>query len=272
VYGLPDLVEEFSITLMQELDYTREGRNGDQLRENFKDVHYVRIAATEWDYTTPRVLTMERVCGVKITDLEGLEEKCYDRHAVASNLTKAFMKMIFIDGVFHGDPHPGNLVVLEDSCIGLLDYGMIGRLDRETKGYVTMLLEDYTEEDSAGFAEILLSMGTSPADVDRKAFKFDIDRLLRQYYGAPVREFKIGEVLSRSLRLSARYRVRLPASLGMLVKVIIGIEGIDQLLDPSFDLAAEARPFAIRSVMGEFSIPPAGRLCADAAQVEVASC
>jgi len=255
VYGLTDLAEEFSITILQELDYTREGRNGDQLKENFKDIPYVKIAATIWDYTTPRVLTMERVCGIKITDLAKLEEKGYNRCIIAANLSKAFLKMIFVDGVFHGDPHPGNLVILEGNCIGLLDYGMVGRIDRETKGYVTMLLEDYTKEDSAGFAEILLSMGTSPPDIDRKAFKFNVDRLLRQYYGAPVSEFRIGEVLSRSLRLSARYNVRLPASLGMLVKVIIGIEGIDQILDPSFNLSQEARPFALKAVMGEFSIP-----------------
>lgn len=256
-YGLSDLVDEFSITIRQELDYTREGRNGDRLRRNFADVSYVRIAGTIWDHTTPRVLTSERICGVKITDLEEIAARRYDCREIARNLSRTFLKMIFVDGLFHADPHPGNLAVLENNVIGLLDYGQVGRLDPELKTYTTMLLSEYVREDSAGFAEVLLEMGTAPPDLDRRSFADEIDRLLRQYYGAPLREVQMGEVLRRAFRTSAKHKVRLPASLALLIKAILFVEGADRLLDPDYDLTSEARPFIAQSIRSEFS---AGKL------------
>lgn len=253
LYNLSDLVDEFSITLRQEMDYTREGRHGDQLKQILADLPLARVARTFWEYTTSRVLTIERVCGVKITDLEELESRGYDKHQIAQNLSRIFLHMVFVDGFFHGDPHPGNIVVQEDNVIGLLDYGMVGRLDRSLRGQVTTLVAEYLQEDSNGFADALLSIGTFPPDLDRKAFVQELDRLLRQYYGAPVGQVRIGEALSRSLGITTRYAIRLPASLGLLVKVLIGIEGIDRMLDPNFNLAEEARPFIAKSIRDQFS-------------------
>ena len=254
VYRLSDLVDEFSITIRQELDYTREGRNGDLLRRNLADIPYVRVAATIWDCSTPRVLTSERICGVKITDIEGIAAHGCDRREVASNLSRAFLKMIFVDGLFHGDPHPGNLVVLDNNVVGLLDYGMVGHLTSELKTCMTMLLANYLHEDSAGFSEVLLTVGTAPTDLDRKSFEREMDRLLRQYYGAPLHQIYMGEVLGRAIQISTKYRVSLPASLALLIKVILGVESIARLLDPDYDLAAEARPFVRRSIRSEFSL------------------
>lgn len=256
-YGLSDLVDEFSITLMQELDYTREGRNGDRLAENFVGEEYIRIPATQWDYTTPRILTTERLKGIKITHLKELNAAGHNSKRLAHNLSKAFLKMVFVDSVFHGDPHPGNLVAMEGNVIGLLDYGQVGKLDPELKALTTRLLAEYVQEDSQGFSEVLLNMGISPPDLDRKAFTLDIDRLLRQYYGAPLSEVRMGEVLRRAFAISAKWRIRLPASIAVLMKALLNVESIDRALDPEFDFAAEARPFIARSIRNEFSL---GRL------------
>lgn len=253
VYGLPELADEFAITIRQELDYTKEGRNGDRLKENLADLEYVRIASTIWEFTTSRVLTSERLHGVKITDIHALTEMGADRHAVADNLWKGFLSMIFVNGVFHADPHPGNIIVMPGNVIGLLDYGMVGRLDRELKAFLTMLLAEYVQQDSSGFAEILLSMGTKPSDLNRKEFTTEIDRLLRQYYGAQLGQMHMGELLRSAIRISAKHQVQLPASLGLLIKVILGVEGIDRELDPAYDLTSEARLFIRRSVRDEFS-------------------
>jgi ubiquinone biosynthesis protein len=253
LYNLSDLVDEFSITLRQEMDYTREGRHADQLRQCLAPLPFAKVATTFWEYTTPRVLTTERICGIKITDIEALESHGYDKRQIAKNLSQIFLHMLFVEGFFHGDPHPGNLVVQEGHVIGLIDYGMVGRLDRSLRGQVTTLVAEYLQEDSTGFADALLSIGTFPPDLDRKAFITELDRLLRQYYGAPVREVRIGEVLSRSLGITTKYAIRLPASLGLLVKVLIGIEGIDRMLDPEFNLAEEARPFIAKSIREQFS-------------------
>lgn len=253
-YGLSDLVDEFSIAIHQELDYTREGRNGDRLRENFADIPYVRIAETIWDHATSRVLTLERMSGVKINDLREIDIRGYNRRKIATNLTRAFLKMIFVDGLFHSDPHPGNLVVLDDNVVGLLDYGQVGRLDSETKTHVTMLLAAYVQEDSASFAEVLVDMGTAPPGLNRHAFTSEIDRLLRQYYGVPVSEVQIGEVLRRALQVSAKHRVKLPAGLALLVKATMEVEAADNLLDPDYNLASEAKPFIEQSIRGEFAV------------------
>ena len=253
-FKLCELVDEFSITIHQELDYTRDGRNGDNLRENLAECDYVKVARTIWEYTTPRVLTSEFLPGIKITDIEALDAHGYNRRKIASNLTRAYLRMIFVDGFFHGDPHPGNLVVLENNVVGIFDYGIVGRLHHDMRTQITMLFSNYVQEDSSGFAKALLLMGTWPASLDRNAFEQEIDRLLRKYYGAPIRELNIGEVLSHSLRIGAKHRVSLPSSLALLVKVIIGVEGIDHILYPDYDLTSEARPFLMRSVRDEFSV------------------
>ncbi len=256
-YGLSDVVDEFSISIHQEMDYTREGRNGDKLRENFADVPTVKIAATIWDYTTLCILTQERLCGTKISDVAELDLHGYDRVAVANNLSRAFLKMIFVDGFFHSDPHPGNLIVMENNVVGILDYGQMGRLDMNVKTQITRLLSEYIQEDSDGFAETLLDMGTAPTDLNRYAYAREIDRLLRQYYDVPVAEVRIGDMLRRSMQISARYRVRLPANMAMLAKAIVEVESADKILDPNYNLTQDAREYIERSVRSELT---AGKL------------
>ncbi|MHB1457482.1 MAG: ABC1 kinase family protein [Armatimonadota bacterium] len=253
IYGLTDLVEEFSITIMQELDYTREGRNADVLKDNLVEMDYVHVAETIWTSSASCVLTAEYVDGVKISDLAEISKRGYSAHEIARNLWRTYLKMIFVDGFYHADPHPGNLVVLENNVIGLLDYGMVGNLDKDMRASVTILLSRYVDQDSLGVANAVLAMGTAPPDLDRKQFRFEISRVLKQYYGAPLREIKMGEALSKLLTVGAKFRITLPASIGMLVKVIIGIEGIVRILDPDYDMASEAKPFIKKAVQGEFT-------------------
>lgn len=253
IYGLSELVEEFSISIRQEMDYTREGRNGDKLLESFAGVGAVKIAATIWDYTTVRVLTQERLIGIKISDIPALDAGGYDRVAIARNLSRAFLKMVFVDGFFHSDPHPGNLVVLKDNVVGFVDYGQMGRLNATLKMQVTRLLSDYIQEDSEGFAETLLDIGTSTSDLNRHAYGREIDQLLRQWYDVPVSQVRIGDILRRTMQISARYRVRLPANMAMLMKATIEIESTDSLLDPNYNLTQDAREYIERSIRSEFS-------------------
>lgn len=253
-YNLSDLVDEFSITLKHETDYTREGRNGDRFKDIFKDVPYIKLAETIWEYTTPRVLTQGRLCGIKINDIDEILVKGYNPDVIANNLSNIFLKMVFEDGFFHADPHPGNLVVMEDNTIGLLDYGMVGSLDNDLRLNITMLMSEYVQQNSSKFAEMLLSMGSSPLDMDRKSYARSIDRLLREYYGSPLGEVRMGEVLSRAVNISAKYKIRLPASLGLLVKVILGVESIDRLLNPDYDFAYALKPYINQSIKHEFTL------------------
>lgn len=253
-FGISDLIEEFAITIRQELDYTYEGRNTDRIRENLKELDFVRVPTVFWEYTTPKVLTTEQITGIKITDIDELDKQCLDRKSIARNLTRAFMEMIFIHGFFHGDPHPGNIVVLDKCTIGLLDFGIVGRLDHRLKTAVTILLAEYIQENSEGFADEILRIGSYPQDLNRRAFELEIDRALRQFYGAPLKEIRMGDLLRKAFQISAKHHVRLPSSLLLLVKVLINIDGIDRQLYPDFDFTGEARPYVKRSMREEFSI------------------
>lgn len=253
VFGLPDLVEEFTISLHHELDYTREGRNGDTLRKNLQQLDCARVAATIWEFTTPRVLTMDCISGIKITDTQRLDVDGHNRHEIAANLTRIFFTMVLVDGFFHADPHPGNLVVVEDSVVGLLDYGMVGRLDSHLKASVLMLLANYVRQDAYGFSEVFLDIGTVPSDLDRKEYTQAMDRFLRQYYDAPLREVQIGQMLQNALHISARFGVRLPSSLALLVKVIVQAEGITKQLEAEFDFTQAAREFVTRALRDELN-------------------
>lgn len=253
VYGLPDLVEEFAISLHHELDYTREGRNGDTLRKNLQQLDCARVASTVWEFTTPRVLTMDCISGVKITDTARLDVEGYGRHEIATNLTRIFLRMVLVDGFFHADPHPGNLVVLDGNVIGLLDYGMVGRLDSHLKASVVMLLANYVRQDAYGFSEVLLDIGAVPADLNRKEYTQAMDRFLRQYYDAPLREVQIGQMLQNALHISAKFSVRLPSSLALLVKVIVQCEGITKHLESEFDFTQAAREFVTKALRDELT-------------------
>lgn len=253
IYSLIELVEEFSVTLRAELDYTREGRNTDHLRADMKDERGVKLPAVHWDYTTPKVLTLERIDGVKITDIEGLLRFGDDPKKVAANLARAFLKQIFVDGFFHGDPHPGNLLVLPGNEVVLLDSGMVGRLDVGIRNAVVNLLSTFLTQNSKEFANELLNIGSAPDSINRRQFVRDIDRGLRQYYDVPSREVSLGVLLRQTLDITFSYRVILPSSFAMLVKVFIDIDGIARQLDSEFNFTEAARPFLTKAMQKQFS-------------------
>lgn len=253
IYALTDLVEEFSLTLRNELDYTREGRNADRLRKNLAELPGSRVPLVYWDYTTPRVITMEEMRGVKITDFPGLSVIKANLPKVADNLAQSVLQQIFVDGFFHGDPHPGNLIVLPGDFVAFIDCGMMGRLDRETRASVVNLLSTFLSQDSKKFAEEILNIGTAPPNLNRRVFIQDIDRALRQYYDMPTGEMHLGELLKLSLDITINHKIVLPSNFAMLVKVFITVEGVTRQLDPSYNFTEAARPFLTRALKKEFS-------------------
>ena len=242
-YDPVGLVAEFDRSLRLELDFVHEGQNADICRRNFADDKTVAIPRIYWDYTTRRLLVLELFTGVKATDAVGLGQAGVDRHKLGQSGARVYMKMIFEHGFFQPDSHPGNLVVMSDGKLGVIDYGMFSRIDDETRDLlVDMLLAAY-RQDSNRLLRLVLKVGSKTAQVDEAALHTDIKDLLDRYYGANLRELSFGRVLRELLAVSRRHRIAVPAGLAMVVRGLATVEGLGLLIDPEFNFVEEMKPF-----------------------------
>jgi ubiquinone biosynthesis protein len=247
VRGIPEirrydpigLVEEFRKTILQELDFRREGRNADRLRQHLREMPGIAVPQVFWDYCTSRVLTVEYIVGHGLR--EALNQPAADRHRIAANLYKAFLKQIFEDGFFHGDPHPGNLLFLPDSTVCLLDFGIIGRISRERLAGLASMLLAIMEQDVEALLDEGVALGLIPADLDRQAIQQELDDLLAEYLELPLREISLGYILETLFDMGRKHRLKIHSYLAMLGKTMITIDAVIRALDPTFALVEEAR-------------------------------
>lgn len=251
IYGITDIVDEFALTIREELDYTREARNTERLRENLADVKGVRVPAVHWDLTSPRVLTLEMMEGAKVTDIAKNPPPGVDPREVAHRLASVFLEQIFVDGYFHADPHPGNVLVSEAGEIALVDCGQVGVLDAESRAGAVRMLMAFEEQDTRGFADEVLELGIGQGDVDVRRFTQDLGKVLRRYYDRPSRSVNLGEIFTRVLEVSAEHRIRMPVSFAVLGKVYTNIDGICSQLDPDFNFTQAARSHVGKAVKSE---------------------
>ncbi|MBC7222710.1 MAG: AarF/ABC1/UbiB kinase family protein [Anaerolineae bacterium] len=248
LYPLREMAEDFAATLRAEMDYRREGRNADRFRENFRGVETVYIPRVYWAYTTGRVLTLERLRGIRIDDLEGMREAGIDPKRVALHSTQLVLKEVFEDGFFHADPHAGNFFVLPGEVIGAMDFGMVGRLDRETKESLLRLFIAAVQFNVASLVEELDRMGVIGPGVDRAWLRRDLARILDRFYGVPLSEMRVQPVMESVLPVAFRHRLRLPSNLWLLGKSLVMMEGLGQRLYPDMDVFAVARPYVQESL------------------------
>ncbi len=237
------LFEEFAYTIRNELDYTREGRNADTFRKNFAEEKGVYIPKVYWDYTTKRVLCMEEVEGVKITDLQALESMGVHPSQIAKKGARIYIQMIFKDGFYHADPHPGNFLIMKDGRIALLDFGMVGTLDSMGRLSLFQLNYGIVNNDIDLVVDALLDLGVSIDPRKEAFFKRELEILFSYYLLQPMREIKISKLLDDTLKLSRKYGMRIPSDLFLLLKTLALAEGIGMSLDPNFRLIKELAPF-----------------------------
>ncbi|HEY66472.1 MAG TPA: AarF/ABC1/UbiB kinase family protein [Caldilineae bacterium] len=259
LYDLVEIAEDFATTLRNELDYRREGRNADRFRQNFADEPYIYIPRVYWDYTTGRVLTLERISGIKIDDIVALDEAGYDRHQIALNAARIIIKEVLIDGFFHADPHPGNFVVMPGHVIGAMDFGMVGHLSPHLKEDLVQLYIASVRLDSEGIIDQLIRMGAAQGRVDRERLRRDLERLLTKYQGVPLKEIRAKEVVEEIMPIAYRHHLRLPSDLWLLGKTLAMMEGIGLKLDPDFDVFAISEPYVRRFLWQMYSPTLLGR-------------
>ena len=272
-YDLVGLAQEFAQTLRAELDYLREGRSAEHFAANFAGDPGIHIPRVYWETTTSRVLTLERIRGIKIGDLAALDAAGIDRRALAERAVRIILKMTFEDGFFHADPHPGNFFVEPDGRIGLIDFGMVGTVDQRTRDRLVAVVFAITSQDGDELVDAFLELGVARGPIKRDLLRRDLEHLVSRYWGRPLGEIAIGPLLQEVLAIIRRHHLQLPANLALLIKTVVMEEGLGQRLDPDFQLPAVLEPYARQLLMRQFS--PArwarrlGRSSLDAAQLGV---
>lgn len=242
-YDLPALVDEFAFTLRNELDYRREGENTDRFRRNFAGDAGAKIPRVHWVFTTGRVLTLERVGGVKIADMAALDAADIDRKVVAENAVRLILREVFEFGFFHADPHPGNFFVQPDGAIALIDFGMVGRLDDRLKESLLRIGMAVAGQDAERLTDEFYALGMAGGRVNRNALQRDLDHFLSRYAGRSIKELAAAQTMNDVMAVAFRHRLRLPSELVMLLRVVGISEGLGAQLDPEFRLFEFAAPY-----------------------------
>jgi ubiquinone biosynthesis protein len=249
------IADDFSFTLRNELDYQREGRNADRLRESFaREKHLLYIPKIYWQLSTRQVLVMERIYGIKINDIPALDAAGYDRHKVALHSASATVKQVLEDGFFHADPHSGNYLILPGEVLGLVDFGKVGYLRDKDRMDLIRLYIVAIEMDVDGIIDQLVRMGAVREDEDRNRLAYDLSRFLNKYYGVPIKYVRARELIDEITAITFRHHLRLPATWWLVGQTIVMLEGIGLQLDPDFDVFEAAEPH-IRTLMKNLLLP-----------------
>lgn len=242
-YDFQGWVDEFSLALRDELDFTLEGRNADRMRRNFTDDSAVHIPLVYWDYTTPRVLVLEEIQGIKISQLGAVEAAGLNRQALAATCARITLVQIFRHGFFQADPHPGNFFIKSDGTIGLIDFGQMGRLDAPLREVLLRLMMAIAQHDADRLVDELLALGTTRQRLNRNALKRDLDHVIYRYSDRAPRDISGAQLFAQVTTIALKHRLQLPAELTLLAKVVVMDEGLGSYLDPDFRLMEFARPY-----------------------------
>ncbi|EAQ79629.1 ABC transporter [Blastopirellula marina DSM 3645] len=246
-------VAEFQRALRRELDYGREERNMLQFAAQFSDDETVLIPAVYSEYCTSRVLTMEYIEGVKLSQREALEEMEVNFAEVARRGAELYVSMIFDHGFYHADPHPGNILVLPGDVIGLLDFGMVGRIDDRLREEMEDLLVGLTSGDADMLSSVIMRWGTLPKELDDNSLRREISDFIGDYAHRPLEKMNFGEVINDMFRIIRSYQIALPPQVAMLLKTMVMLDGTGRLLDPEFNLVQLLQRHRRRIMMKRFS-------------------
>ncbi len=251
------VVEEFARTVHREMDFTGEASNCERLSKNFEgsqDVYFPKVYS---DYLTEKVIVLERIQGIRIDHKEELEAEGFDTRALARLMAQAYFKMIFDDGFFHADPHPGNLFVTGAGQIAFIDFGIVGRVSEELRNTLANTFISLINQDFDGLIDSYIELGFAPQEADldefRRAFRRDLIDLLEPIYGKTLGEIDFPKYLSAFLTLAVRHNLRIPSELLLIDKSLLILQSIALKLDPTFDFMAVSEPYAERLVRRRYN-------------------
>lgn len=253
LYDFGGMVADFERTIKAELDFTKEGENAETFKRNFSRDEGVTVPSIKWIYTTKRVLTMEYFEAIKISDSEGLDRAGIDRRKIAERLAASICNQILRDGFFHADPHPGNIQVMPDGTIILLDMGMVGHLSGTRKEMISKFFIGVASKDSTMVVSSILDMDVVIDQKNRKNFEKDIDTIIEKYLTMPMSEIKIDDLLRETFHTAYLNHVKIPHDFSLLAKTLGTLQGLLEKLAPELNSFAVAEPIAKKLISQQFS-------------------
>ncbi len=244
------IVNEFARSVRKELDFVAEAKNAQRFRRSFSEDKDIYIPAVYPDLLSSRVLVMEKIEGVRIDDIETIDSLGIERSDLAKRGVNAYFKMIFEDGFFHADPHPGNIFVMPDSRIGLIDFGIVGWLTSEMKEHIADAFIAVLKRDFDRLIDVYMKLGLVPDAKDtelfRREFKTDLVDLLEPLYSITISEINFPEYLNALTHLVIKYGLKVPSDLLLMNRTILILDSIGRQLDPDFNAVTAAEPFAAK--------------------------
>ncbi len=247
------IVQELARTLKREVDFRLEGQNIDRFELHFRDDESIAIPKVYWDLTSRRVLCMERIHGIKISDVTGLRAAGIDPGKVAKVGAQAILRMVLINGLYHADPHPGNVFVLEGGVICFLDYGIVGSIDEIVRDQLVRFLIAVVRRDPDRMIQVAREAGRISKTTDERALRHDVADFLDHYYEIRLGQLDVTQAVNDFLAVLHRHHVRFPPDLILLAKSLATMEGVAKELDPSFKLVEHARPFVTQAIKRRYS-------------------
>ncbi|MDH3973776.1 MAG: AarF/UbiB family protein [Deltaproteobacteria bacterium] len=244
IYNPVGIVDEFSRAIKKEMDFVLEASNIVKISRNLRNDRRVIIPQVHWDFTSSRVLTMQRLGGIRIDDRKALEKKGIVASDIARLLTDIFFAQVFRHGLFHGDLHAGNIFVVDADTLAFVDFGIVGRLNEDMIERLANILMGIMAGEYKKVVENYLEMGLVPDSVDIDAFRRDYQDALEAYLSKPLKEAKLGELLLDYTRIAAHYKIKLPTDLVLLDKCIIELEGLVRQLDPGLNMLKTGKRYA----------------------------
>jgi ubiquinone biosynthesis protein len=246
------IVEEFARILEKEIDFRIEAAHMDRIAQGFLGDPTVYIPAVFKEVSTACILTTEYVEGIKISNIDQLEAAGYDRRLLCSRGADIILKQVFHHGFFHADPHPGNIFALPGNVICLLDFGMVGVVDRQTREMFVELVDSVVRRNEARTAQVLLQLTIWEQPPDLRQLERELSDFMGRHLYRPLKDIEVGKLLKDLLEIATRFQLRLPPDIFLMLKAISTVETVGRMLDPEFDMIAKAAPFIEQVLLDRF--------------------
>lgn len=254
IVGPTVIVDEFFRTLSFELDFVVEANNIVKIAENTSTIPEVVIPRVYRNLSTHKILTLEKLEGIRVNDLRALDDAGIDRKRVVEIGAKTFFKSVMIDGLFHGDLHGGNVFILPGNRLGIVDFGIVGRLSQKAKDQLASMMMSLITEDYENLCYEYAELGAAGASIDFEAFQREVRNTLSPYMGLSLAEVNIGKILIEATKIATKYNIKVPGDWMIVFKAILTIEGMGRTLDPQFDLLAMGQDLVKDLVKNQYSM------------------